>query len=250
MAQRSYRRERKYTATLNVPMTLDMRNALEAIADEALVSVVEAARRCIGSALERPGVHTLSDSDQAKRERVLNDIAKALHGQAAFWQPDRNVEAEELADAISEATRLGLDDVVTLLTAQHRDGGDSHEYDYLAFALLDSNPEARTAEAKERLMAHFRAATEQQGDMASGSDGSGGLLSRRARRRRKADLEAERDALQEKIDALRDEIYSFEEGISETSHDETVDTAIAKRQAALDKLETKRGALQEKIDAL
>ena len=71
-----------------------------------------------------------------------------------------------------------------------------------------------------------------------------------ASRRRKDELEAKRDALQEKIDELRDEIYFFEEGISETSYDETVDTAIANRQAALDKLEDKRDALQEKIDAL
>ena len=44
--------------------------------------------------------------------------------------------------------------------------------------------------------------------MASGSDGSGGLLARqrigmaRARQRRMAELEAKRDALQEDIDAL------------------------------------------------
>lgn len=38
--------------------------------------------------------------------------------------------------------------------------------------------------------------------MASGSDGSGGLLSRLARQRRMAELEAKRAALQEKIDAL------------------------------------------------
>ena len=86
--------------------------------------------------------------------------------------------------------------------------------------------------------------------MASGSDGSGGLLSRLARQRRTAELEAKRAKLQEDIDELRDEIYFFEEGISETSYDETVDTAIAKRQATLDNLEAKRDALQEDIDAL
>jgi cell division protein FtsB len=54
--------------------------------------------------------------------------------------------------------------------------------------------------------------------MASGSDGSGGILARqrigmaRARQRRMAELEAKRDALQEKIDELRDEIYYFKEG--------------------------------------
>ena len=84
--------------------------------------------------------------------------------------------------------------------------------------------------------------------MASGSDGKGRHGPPGGGRR--AELEAERDALQEKIDELRDEIDCFEEGISETSYDETVDTAIAKRQAALDKLEAKRDALQEKIDAL
>ena len=65
--------------------------------------------------------------------------------------------------------------------------------------------------------------------MASGSDGKGRHGPPGGGRR--AELEAERDALQEKIDELRDEIDFFEKGISETSYDETVDTAIAKRQA-------------------
>jgi len=38
--------------------------------------------------------------------------------------------------------------------------------------------------------------------MESGSDGSGGLFSRLAQRRRKVELEAKRDALQEDIGAL------------------------------------------------
>ena len=84
--------------------------------------------------------------------------------------------------------------------------------------------------------------------MASGSDGKGRRGPPGGGRR--AELEAKRAALQEDIDDLRDEIYFIEEGISETSYDETVDTAIAKRQAALDKLEAKRAALQEDIDAL
>ena len=88
--------------------------------------------------------------------------------------------------------------------------------------------------------------------MASGSDGKGrhGRPGGRPGGGRRAELEAERDALQKKIDELRHEIYCFEEGISETGYDETVDTAIARCQAALDKLEAKRDALQKKIDAL
>ena len=93
--------------------------------------------------------------------------------------------------------------------------------------------------------------------MASGSDESGGRHPRPppgarhlARQRRIAELEKKRDELQEDIDWLRNEIYFFAEGISETSYDETVDTAIAKRQAAIAKREAKRDALQEKIDAL
>ena len=83
--------------------------------------------------------------------------------------------------------------------------------------------------------------------MASGSDGSGGLLSRLARQRSMAKLEAKRAALQEDIDELRDEIYSLEESYTYTDNYETV---LASKRAALDKLEAKRDALQEDIDAL
>ena len=70
------------------------------------------------------------------------------------------------------------------------------------------------------------------------------------KRRKRAQLEAKRDELQEEIGELEDEISSFEEGISEPGYGETVDTAIAKRRDAIDKLEAKRAALQEKINAL
>lgn len=64
------------------------------------------------------------------------------------------------------------------------------------------------------------------------------------RRRRRAELEAKLARLQGEIDELRDEIRSFEEGISDVTRlNEPVDTAIAK-------LEARRDALQEKIDAL
>ena len=76
--------------------------------------------------------------------------------------------------------------------------------------------------------------------MASGSDGSGGLLSRLARQRSMAKLEAKRAALQEDIDELRAEIYSLEESYTYTDNYETV---LASKRAALDKLEAKRDAL-------
>ena len=85
--------------------------------------------------------------------------------------------------------------------------------------------------------------------MASGSDGKG--RHGRPGGGRRADLEAERDELQVKIDELRDEIYYLEEGITDTTRiDVDLDTFLARKRAALDKLEAKRDALQEKIDAL
>lgn len=186
MAKRTYRRVTKYNAALNVNMTQEMREALENLADQYGISVVEMARRGISHALHEEATNALekettraaqmlSDSDEAearrmrvldetdklRRERILREVAALLHAGAPFvgdghWYPDRNVSPQEYCDAVKEATRLGLDDVVTLLTAKHRDGGDDPKYHYLAFALVDIDPEEYLDAAKERLMSYYR----------------------------------------------------------------------------------------------
>ena len=70
-------------------------------------------------------------------------------------------------------------------------------------------------------------------------------------RRRRAELEAERDELKEKIDDLQGRISFLADGVDDVTRlNEPVDTAIARLQAAIDKLEDKRDALQKKIDDL
>ena len=48
---RVIRRERRYEAALNVPMTNEMRRNLEAVAQRGDLAMVEVARRCINRAL-------------------------------------------------------------------------------------------------------------------------------------------------------------------------------------------------------
>ena len=48
---RPYRREKRYVEHLNIPMTAEMRTALESLADQEQIAVVEAARRCIHAGL-------------------------------------------------------------------------------------------------------------------------------------------------------------------------------------------------------
>ena len=50
---RSYRRERRYPAHLNVPMTEGMREELEELAERGEMSIVAVARLCIEDALPR-----------------------------------------------------------------------------------------------------------------------------------------------------------------------------------------------------
>lgn len=159
---RAYRRERRFGTALNVPMTREMRQALETIADEANISVVEAARRCIGSATDASGAQTPSGADKACRERVMSAVAKALHRQPSDMTEEqgRQPSVRETDQAIRETMRLGLHDVVTLL--------ESDEYHYLAFevnAALEHDLEsARIIAAKQRLMSHLTETDEQPGD--------------------------------------------------------------------------------------
>lgn len=48
---RPYRREKRYVEHLNIPMTAEMRTALESLAHQEQIAVVEAARRCIHAGL-------------------------------------------------------------------------------------------------------------------------------------------------------------------------------------------------------
>ena len=159
---RAYRRERRFGTALNVPMTQEMREALETIADEVNISVVEAARRCIGSATEASGAQTPPRTDKACRERVMSAVAKALHGQPSDTTEEqgRQPSVREIDRAIREAMRLGLHDIVTLL--------ESDEYHYLAFdvnaALERDSESARITAAKQRLMSHFTEIAEEPGD--------------------------------------------------------------------------------------
>lgn len=72
------------------------------------------------------------------------------------------------------------------------------------------------------------------------------------KRRKRAELEAERDELREKIDELEGEIYRVEMGYSERIYhtSEPVDDMTERMRARIEKLEAKRDALQEDIDAL
>ena len=95
---------------------------------------------------------TLSDVDMARAQHVRMAVAKALHGHSTTTYPERRPDVGEIENAVRECTRLGLDDVVTLIEADEAGFGVTT---FEVNAALEENPMTEVEAAKQRLMALF-----------------------------------------------------------------------------------------------
>ena len=173
--KRGYRREKRFTSALNVPMEVSMREALEAIADEEEVSVVEATRRAIAKGMAvNPAVGAMGamgameakvvdPSDEALAHTIKLAAGGLLSGQLPDKlkdgiPDDRNAHPEEISRAVETCERLGLDDLVILLRrGDEPDGGsESYRAERLAFVVLAALDLRQRLEAERYALAERR----------------------------------------------------------------------------------------------